>query len=106
MRTGYHYKIFHDFIEQENSKFLLSYLIKTFSCEGKGKNIVRKNLRSTKRIGKAHDGYRSPIFAVYPMQFKGFWKRNYLCKKERFLYTESLLIVKKCLIRGNYGGSF
>jgi len=73
MRTVYHYKkFFMMLLSRETLIFLLFYLIKTFSCEGKGKNIVRKNLRSTKGIGKAHDGYRSPIFAVYPMQFKGF----------------------------------
>jgi len=86
---------FYDFIEQGNFKILLSYLIKTFSCEGKGKNIVRKTIRSIKGIGKAHNGCRSPIFAVYPMQFKAFWKRNYLCKKKKFLYTENLLMLTK-----------
>jgi hypothetical protein len=82
-------KFFMILLSRETPNFLLSYLIKIFSCEGKGKNIVRKNLRSIKRIEKAHDGYRLPIFAIYPMQFKGFWKGNYLCKTKRFLYTDT-----------------
>jgi hypothetical protein len=44
-------------LSRETPNFLFSYLIKTVSCAGKGKNIVRQNLRSLKRIGKEHDGY-------------------------------------------------